>query len=210
MRSQFLAVVMVGLWMISPRAQMHEKFITVSSTILGGTVEKQPGFIGGTATLCGTGSFSMTTGLGIFAVNFPGGQSDPILPGTTRLFGGTWIGGDLISPVFTFRGKTYDRGSPDLPGDFALSFLSEAVTIPPLSDGPTTLEAPFTFLGSVSRDTHDDVHIRVSLSGSGVGTLVLVPHPTVEGAWTSIGWQLEFLPSPNANGAPRCGGDATS
>jgi hypothetical protein len=207
MRLQFLATVMVGMCIVSTRVYTDQKFITVSPTIIAGTVEKQPGFVGGTATLCGTDGISIVTGLGIFAPNFPGGEFDPLYPGTTRIFGGgSWVGSDLISPVVTLRGKTYDGSSaPDFRGGINLSFRSETITIPPLIDSLTTVTAPFTLVGSFAME-NDDVKIDASLSGGGTGTLVLMPHPVVEGAWTSLGWQLEFSPAHSLNAkAPQCG-----
>lgn len=114
----------------------------------------------------------------------------------------------MILPVVTLRGKTYDISSAnDFRAGISLNFRSEAITIPPLSDSTTIVEAPFTFVGHFGVVGVDDVIINASLSGGGVGTLVLAPHPTLEGAWWSLGWQLQFSPADSLNAkAGHCGG----
>ena len=95
MRLPFLAAVMVVMCIIFPRVHAEEKLITVSSTIIGGTVEKESRtFPPGTATLCGTSGLSITAELGIRGNSFPGAEF-PLFPETTQIFGGTWGGGDV-------------------------------------------------------------------------------------------------------------------
>ena len=153
MRLPFLAAVMVVTCIIFPRVHAEEKLITLSSTIIGGTVEEESGtFPPGTASLCGTSGLSITAVLGIFGNNFPDADV-PLFPETTQIFGGTWGGGDVRSGVVTLRGKTFQPAFfPLFFAELFLNFRSEAVAaIPPLGDVPAIVQAPFTFFGFVHR-----------------------------------------------------------
>ena len=111
--------------------------------------------------------------------------SNPCSPGQVfniRTFSGQWDFSN-VSGSMTIDGTQYvfvnaTPGSSTLPavsGGGSLGFVSRSVMIP-FTDAPTiTLKAPFTMSGSLSGSARGILGVGLSLSGSGIATMVLRP-----------------------------------
>ena len=114
-------------------------------------------------------------------------------PGRTVSISAAWSGNDLPG-TGRIRGTTYpDLGGLDGPNSLSIG-LEGSVTMPPLSDGPVTVEASFEFAGRFAfADSLEDPTQVALLAGGGTVTLVLERFPSLD-SWRITRAEFQFRP----------------
>jgi hypothetical protein len=122
-------------------------------------------------------------------------QTPDCPPGAVVSLEGRWIGNDARGSA-TFMGKTYDDvggGDSDSGADIA---FAGSVTMPPMSDGPVSVTAPFDFSGSFAYGLTGSDPQEVLLAGG--GRVILLLQPNVDGnSWELVRADFEFTPVEN-------------
>jgi hypothetical protein len=109
-------------------------------------------------------------------------------PGDVVEIRAQWLGNDLPGTA-QLRGKTYeDLGGLNSPNSVAIQFSGQ-VTMPAMSDGPTTVTVPFDFTGLFKYEVPDGVGTAV-LIGGGLVTFAL--EPSLENSWRISSAVFEF------------------
>lgn len=105
---------------------------------------------------------------------------------------GAGAAGSGVNGTARLRGTTFiDVGSLSSTENLVLMFSGQA-TMPAMSDGPTTMTAPFDFAGSFSYQQDGEQHTDL-LTGGGLVTMFIEPHP--DGAsWLITGAEFTLRP----------------
>jgi hypothetical protein len=112
-------------------------------------------------------------------------------PGTVLDLSAGW-GGLGVTGTARFRGNTYDMGGGNSGASLVVALAGSAV-LPPLSEGPVTVSAPFDFAGRFAYDLNDMAK-ELLLTGGGIVTLTLVPQAENLGTWAIQQAVFEFRP----------------
>ena len=180
----FLAVVVLGT-AISAAAQVvvvRQGAITLPSMFPPASIE-----------LSGTRGFSFSGGASGGGFSAMTACEEGCLPGSVVSLEAEFAGSNLGGTA-RLQGTTYvDIGSLSSLENLVLLTAGEA-TLPPISDGPVSVTAPFEFAGQFSY-VKDEEPGSVLLAGGGVATLFLQPSP--DGlSWIVAAAEFAFQPNP--------------